>query len=173
MAYYLGAIFGVIIGSVLGIVVFLKYTKTDNSIRCKYDERQQLVRGIGFKYGFFTVIIYDIVAAIFMSYEKKQYIDHATLMFSGVLISAFIYAVYCIWNEGYFSLNENPKRVAIVFAAVALLNFGVGYRSFLHGLLIEDGMLTFKCINIFCGILMLMLFLVMAAKRISKEKEEK
>ena len=175
MEYYLGFALGAIHAAIIGVLIVFamkKYTRTDNSLKCKYDERQQIVRGIGFKYGFFTVMLYDVAAAFLISVEKRQYIDHAVLMFTGIFLGTFVYAAYCIWHEGYFSLNENPKRVVIVFILVALLNFGVGYRGFRHGMLLEDGMLTVNCLNILCGILVLMLFFVMAAKHIFKRKEE-
>lgn len=176
MEYYLGFALGVLIAAIVGILFIFamkKYTKTDNSLKCKYDERQQLVRGTGFKYGFFTLMFYNVAAAFLISVEKRQYIEHTALMLAGILFGVFVYVAYCIWHESYFSLNENPKRVIIVFILVALLNFGVGYQGFRHGVLIENGMLTVHCLNVFCGILFLMLFFVMAAKHISKRNEEK
>ena len=47
----LGILCGLLIGGIV-VVIILKLTKEDGSVKCKYDERQQLVRGIGFKYGF-------------------------------------------------------------------------------------------------------------------------
>lgn len=172
LGFILGGLLTVVIGGVL-LALILKYTKTDHSVKCKYDERQQLVRGIGFKYGFFTIVLFNAAAAFFIAVEKKQHIDHTALLLAGIILGVYIYAVYCIWNEGYFSLNENPKRVVVVFALIAILNFCVGYRSYLHGLLIENGMLTVECLNIFCGITILMLLPVMAVKHICKGKEEK
>lgn len=175
MEYNLGFLAGGILAAIIGVVfiyILRKYTRTDNATKCKYDERQQLVRGIGFKYGFFTFTFYNIAAAALISLRKKQYIDHAALMLIGILISTFVYAVFCIWKEGYFSLNENPKYVIITFSAIALLNFGIGWRSYLRGLMFENGVLTSHCINFLCGILIILLFPVMAAKHISKQKEE-
>lgn len=174
MEYNLGFLAGGILAAIIGVIficIFLRYTKTDNSTKCKYDERQQLVRGIGFKYGFFTFIIYNAAASVFISFGEKQYIDHAALMLIGIFISTFVYAAFCIWKEGYFSLNENPKRVVIAFTAIALLNFCIGWRSYLHGLMFENGMLTSHCINFLCGILIVLLFPVMAAKHMNKQKE--
>ena len=176
MEYYLGVVLGVFIAGIIGVVfifVMKRYTKTDNSITCKYDERQQLVRGTGFKYGFFSLIFYNVAAAILISIEKKQYVDHPTLMLLGILFGIFIYVAYCVWHESYFSLNDNPKRVIVVFVLLALLNFGVGYRALRQGVLLEDGMLTVNSFNIFCGIFLLLLFFVMVAKHICKRNEEK
>ena len=173
MEYYLGFALGALVVAIIGVLflfVMKKYTKTDNSLKSRYDERQQLVRGTGFKYGFFSLMFYNVAAAFLISVEKRQYIEHAALMLAGILFGVFIYGAYCIWNESYFSLNENPKRVVIVFVLIALLNFGVGYRGFCQGVLIEDGMLTVNCLNIFVGVLVLMLFFVMVVKHICKEK---
>ena len=49
MSYYgMGVVCGILVGLLL-MVVILKLTKTDGSLKCKYDERQQLVRGKGFQ----------------------------------------------------------------------------------------------------------------------------
>lgn len=94
-------------------------------------------------------------------------------MLLGILFGIFIYVAYCVWHESYFSLNDNPKRVIVVFVLLALLNFGVGYRALRQGVLLEDGMLTVNSFNIFCGIFLLLLFFVMVAKHICKRNEEK
>ncbi len=55
---------GVVIGLIVGIicvVLLLAVTKTDENVKYKYDERQELVRGRGFKYGFFILLIYNAI----------------------------------------------------------------------------------------------------------------
>lgn len=172
MGYLLGIFIGLAIGGIL-ILIVLKVTKTDGCIKCKYDERQQLVRGKGFKYAFFTLMIYNFLASIFVSFMmEKQYIENGALMIMGILIGVFVYAAYCIWNEGYFSLNENPKRVLIAFGVLAAVNIGIGILNFFNGSSFVDGMLTIHCMNLFVGILFFMIFFVLVVKCICKQREE-
>lgn len=167
----LGFISGLMIGCIL-IAILLKITKTDHSMKCKYDERQELIRGKGFKYGFFTLIIFNFLAAMLSSFVEKPHIEAEALMIIGILIGIFVYVTYCIWHESYFSLNENPKRVLIAFFLIALVNLGVGYSHYLNGVLFRNGVLTVYCVNLFCGLLFLMIFLVLSAKCICKKRED-
>lgn len=167
-----GILIGALIGCVVGVLI-LKKTKTDGAIKCKYDERQQTVRGIGFKYGFFTIIIYDLIAGFLTATsEGKQYVDNAVLMLFGIFLGIFVYVSYCIWNDGYFSLNQNKTAVLIAFAVIALANFALAAIEITHGVMIEDGVLTFRCTNLLCGILFILIFLVLVAKSLYKKREE-
>ena len=47
----LGMVTGLVLGLILFIII-LKVTKKDGKIKCQYDERQELARGKGFKYGY-------------------------------------------------------------------------------------------------------------------------
>lgn len=171
MEYLLGLLIGLGVGGIL-LAIVLKITKKDGSIKCKYDERQQLVRGKGFKYAFFTLIIYNFLVTMLDSSMERQYVESGVLMITGVMIGAFVYAVYCIWNEGYFSLNENPKRVLIAFGVIALVNIGIGILSCIRGVVFVNGVLTINCMNLLCGILLLMIFFVVIVKWICRQREE-
>lgn len=50
-SHEVGYLIGVMVGLVVGLLaaaMFLKFIKKDHSWKCKYDERQELVRGRGF-----------------------------------------------------------------------------------------------------------------------------
>lgn len=169
-AEFAGIFSGLVIGIIL-VIVLLRLTKKDYSLRCMYDERQQLVRGRGFKYGFFTLMIYDIFYGWGMDALDQQYIDDVTAMIFGVCLGVAVYASYCIWHEGYFSLNENPKRVLLVFGILAVLNFIIFAVQILHGTVMEDGVITYHCVNLLCGVLFIFLFIVIFAKWFCNRRE--
>lgn len=169
-AEFAGIFSGLVIGMIL-VIVLLRLTKKDYSLRCKYDERQQLVRGRGFKYGFFTLMIYDIFYGWGMDALDQQYIDDVTAMIFGVCLGVAVYASYCIWHEGYFSLNENPKRVLLVFGILAVLNFIIFAVQILHGTVMEDGVITYHCVNLLSGVLFIFIFIVIFAKWFCNRRE--
>lgn len=119
MGYLWGALVGIIAGVVLAAVL-LKLTKKDGSMRCRYDERQEVVRGRGFKYGFFTMLIYFAAETLFGSF-LELFADRSVISFIGLCLGVAVYAVYGIWKDAYISLNENPKRVIIVFFVIAAM----------------------------------------------------
>lgn len=176
MEMNIGILVGVLTGIVIGIfflIIFFKLTKKDGSIKCKFDERQELVRGRGFKYSFFTLVIYDaFIAFLSESLALNRYMDSILLSLIGIFTAVLIYVSYCIWNEGYFSLNENPKKVLIGFAVIALFNFIIGFMNIKENGMFENGVLTYRCTNFLCGIIFLIIFAELLLKRIIIKAEE-
>lgn len=167
-----GILTGTIVGVIL-LILFLKLTKKDGSVKCKFDERQELIRGRGFKYGFFTLIIYDLCVTFLKDVlSLNQYADTALLSLIGILIAICVYVSYCIWNEGYFSVNENPKKVLISFAVVALFNFFIGYMQIIDKGIFENGVLTYRCINLLIGFLFLIIFAELFLKKVIIKSDE-
>lgn len=136
----LGFLTGIIIGCCF-VIWFLKVTKRDGSLKCKYDERQQMVRGRGFKYGFFGWMIFNAVCIVTDIGWEERYMDQSMTLFCGMLIGIAIYASYSIWHDGYFSLNENPKRIMAILIVVTMLNIVCAAYQIENGLL-ENGVLT-------------------------------
>ena len=130
IAYVLGVVCGLLVGGLL-LFLILKLTKKDGNVKCKYDERQELARGKGYKIGFFTVISYSAVYMI-LSETLHQYFEPGVLLFIGICLGVFAYAAYCIWNEAYIALNENPKRMTIAFLLIAVINLVNRKRSVLY-----------------------------------------
>lgn len=165
-----GVICGVLVGLVL-VVIILKWVRGDGSKKCKFDERQELVRGTSFKYGFFALIIYNgayILAS--MALEKLPF-DTATGMFFGICIGVMVFAAYGIWHDGYLALNEKPARVMIAFTLIGIVNLALGIRSFVAGDAFVDGQLTFRSINLFCGLLFVFIGVVYLLKWIKDVRE--
>ena len=165
-----GVICGVLVGLVL-VVIILKWVRGDGSKKCKFDERQELVRGTSFKYGFFALIIYNgayILAS--MALEKLPF-DTATGMFFGICIGVMVFAAYGIWHDGYLALNEKPARVMIAFTLIGIVNLALGIRSFVAGDAFVDGQLTFRGINLFCGLLVVFIGVVYLLKWIKDVRE--
>ncbi|MCI5700205.1 MAG: hypothetical protein MR308_07505 [Lachnospiraceae bacterium] len=170
-AMKLGIICGVLIGVIL-VVILVRWMKTDGSRKCRYDERQELVRGRGFKYAFFTLMIYNGIYLILNLLFDKMPADPASGIFIGICISVSVYAIYGIWHDGYLALNENPVRVIVAFICIGLFNVVVTIHSFMEGDIIVDGQLTFHSTNLFCAVLLLLIAATILVKRIKTQKEE-
>ena len=153
VAYVLGILCGVLAGLIL-MAVLLKWMKKDGSSRCRYDERQELVRGRGFKYGFFTMCICNLIYALIAVVFEKPIINICTALIFIIIIGVIVYAVYAVWNDGYLALNENPKRVLIGFTLIGIWNIALFIISFKHGTVIEDHELQPSALNLFSGILL-------------------
>lgn len=165
----LGFLAGVVAGCIL-VVLFLWMTKKDGSIRCKYDERQQLVRGRGFQYGFFSWMIFNGIEILLDVGFEKQYMDTSMSLYFGMVVGVAVYVSYNIWHDGYFSLNENPKRAISLLVAMTVLNGACGAFRVHEGLL-ENGVLTLlNGANLLLAVAMLLILSVLFVKWHSDQK---
>ncbi|MCI5902748.1 MAG: hypothetical protein MRZ74_09495 [Blautia sp.] len=169
-AYRLGILTGILAGVIL-VIIFLKYSKKDGSLRCKWDERQLLIRGNGFKYAFFTVLVLlFLYCSLGVSFEGFP-LDVQAAGFLIAILGVAVDVVYCIWNGAYFSLNENRKRVLIGFALIGGFNLFIGVSGILHGASITNGVLNVRSANLFCGALFIVIFLTLFLRMAVPEKD--
>ncbi len=174
-SYDLGYVIGVSAGAAIGfllVVVLLKFSRKDRSLRCKFDERQELIRGRGFKYGFFTLLIYE---ALNMAYGGflERIVVREVIMAIGMLLGVTVYASYAIWKDGYFSLNERPRRVVIIFAVLSIVNILLGLVYIWRGDFWENGVIDFPAVNLAVGLMLLFVLVLLLVKRFcGKEADE-
>ena len=161
-----GAVFGLVLGAVL-----LKITKTNGKMKCEYDERQEVLRGRGFKYGFFVMMFCNLIYALLWIGFGQLPIDTGTYMILTVVIGVAVYANYCIWNDCYFSLNENRSRLMIAFAVIGGSNLIIGLTNLFHGNAIESGKMNYHSINLFCGLLFMEIFFALCLRQFRKGEE--
>lgn len=159
-------LFGFLIGLCLLVLILALGTKGPEW-KERYDERQELERGRGFKYAFCTVLFYDIIVPIFMNITGLSLaVDTSVIYFCGVFLGALVYMVYCIWHESYFALNQNMRSLMICFGLIGVLNLLIGLSNLLNGTMVQNGRLTFRVLNLLCAFLFLVLFLTMLVKKI-------
>lgn len=168
-------ILGIVVGFIVGIVIvaaIYKIAGRGTVGKCEFDERQEIVRGRGFKRGFIALIIYNAVYGLAAMTTDRFFMDPLAAIVLGIILAVGVYIVYCIWNDAYFSLNENPRRMLVLFVAVTVLNMIVTVVNILNDELIVDGVLTFRSTNLFCGILFIVIFITFFAKQIVRRREE-
>lgn len=170
--YDAGRVIGISAGAAIGVllvIAILKFSKKDGSLKCKYDERQELVRGKGFKYGFFTIVIYD-ACNMFYGNFLERIVMREVIMALGIFLGVVVYAGYAIWNDGYFSLNENPRRVMGSFVVLSVGNIFLGLMHIPMGDFSVGGVIGYPAVNLMVGIMILCLFGILLAKRICKKE---
>lgn len=152
------------------VALILALVTKGSDLRERYDERQELERGRGFKYAFFTMLSYCLVMLFMDMVGLPIAVDTSVLYFCGALLGILVCMVYCIWHESYFALNQNMRTVMIALGLIDLFNFVIGLSHLIDGTLVENGRLTFRIINLLCAILFFALFLTMLLKRIVSSK---
>lgn len=161
---------GLLIGFFL-VAIFITLALKGEDKKAKYDERQELVRGRGFKYAFAGFLGYNIVV---YALDLLGINLHMSLSISALLCALTgitIYAGYCIWNDGYFALNQNKGIVLAVIGVGGILNLALGIWTIVDGAMLINGQLSVRSMNLFCGIMCIVVWSIMLAKYIKDRKE--
>lgn len=174
-AYKLGFIVGIIVGCIL-VAVFVVITRTkrrkDGKMRCDFDERQEIVRGRGFKYGFFTLLLTNLFSGFYFEIAETGITDAFTFCVFTCCVGICVYAVYCIWNDAYFALNESRNRLLAVFAFTFICNLLTGIRNLLT---YEEEEAFGQAINgrgnLIISVMLFVIFLTLLLKKRKDKKE--
>ena len=164
----IGVVCGIIIGLIICLVIFRVCNK-DKRLKSEYDERQLVIRGKAYKAGFYTAIVYLAILTVFFMTDFEIPFVISVLAFFGVALSVTVVAVYSIWNEAYWGLNNQRDRYAIVFVLCAIINLGAGISAIVQGTVFlgTQG----PIINLLCGIMLLIIGGTLILKKFIKPEE--
>lgn len=170
-----GVVLGMIFGLIL-VVLLLTLTKKGEDTKCKFDERQELARGRGFKYAFFFMLICNL--ALFML-EGMEMISGWLVANQVAVVSILgivVYACYCIWNDAYFALNENRTFLLVVFAIAGVVNLILGIGGIVASTSTDNSAhrveQPFTGLNLLCGIMLMILMGTMLLKKVLKDGKD-
>ena len=159
------AIAGLLISICLTVVFLALITKGKKMQSPKYDERQELERGRGFKYAFFFLLIYFLLLIVAFDVTDTVTPDYCALIGLGIITGIAIYVVYCIWHEAYFALNQKTIPVMILFGFIGLFNLGIAIGSYVNGVMIRNGRFGVNILNLYCALLFLAVFVATLLKK--------
>lgn len=154
---------GIITGIIVAIIIYKIAIKATKKYRFgnnpqNYDERQKAEQGQAYKVGFFSVMLYAAIvgsAEIFL--KNGLPVEAGVTAYCAIFIGAFAFATYAIFHNSYISINENSTRIKIIFLIIGFMNIVVSIVNIINGTIIENGLLTLKSTNLFCGLLMVAL----------------
>lgn len=172
LAYGLGFVLGIVIVSAIILIPMLIALTKDGRIKRKYDERQEAIRGRGFKLAFYTMIIMNMLYGFFQVACKELPIEPGAMVFIIIFMGVGVYAWYTILNDGYFALNERIPQTIVTFTIIGLANLLIGLNQIMNGDIIVDGVITYNCVNLVSGIFMLITVLVILIKQHKDKKED-
>lgn len=170
-----GAALGMVFGLIL-VVLILALTKKGEDTKCKFDERQELVRGRGFKYAFFFMLICSLALFMLGSLEMLSgwLADNALAVVS--ILGITVYACYCIWYDAYFALNENRTSLMVVISIAGVVNLGLGIGGLVERITAEASahvvQQPFTGLNLLVGIMFVVIVGTMILKRVLKDGKD-
>ena len=168
MEHSLGTVVGLLAGLLVsvGLTALLFKTKV---LDMHFDERQELARGVAYKYAFITLAVSVFAYGSMDVWRWCEPLAGSTIC---VGVAMVVFAVTCIRKDAYLSLYEKPRRVMATFAVVAGVNLVIGWNYAHQGVLVEGGVLTFRAVNPICGVMCLVILLVYAARYHGRTRDE-
>ena len=175
--YYVGVLFGVLFGACFCVILLCMITKGNHLQSAKYDERQEMERGRGFRYAFAASMIFIGGTLICTMMHLISFYTENTLIGIGLLIGITVYSSYCVLHEAYFALNQKCISFIVITFLVGFMNFAIVIFDIINGNLIVDGELGDGALNLGCATMLLTigflsLFKYLANKRQALETEE-
>lgn len=174
MERLIGRLVGVAVGALVGLIirlVALKKLNSNGKIKTEYDERQNEIRGKGYKWGFWTEAAYMMILMLLDVAEIKIPAASIVIYFIGIVLGVMAMCVYCIWNGAYFGINNDTKKWTIFFIVFGAFNLVLSYMMYIEGELIEDGMLMPGFVNLLCGVMLIAVVLITFIKKLFDSKE--
>lgn len=136
----------------------------------KYDERQKMIQGTGYKYGFFTTIISSMLYA--MAVDTVEVPVHPTVAVTAcVFLGIAVFMIYCVWKDAYFGLAGISRRYMVLMAAVVILNAASVASHIASGTLVENGVMGIGGVNVLVALLFLSMLIAVWLKNSRTARE--
>ena len=159
------------IGVLLFVIVFIAVQR-DNSMKQNYDERQELLRGRGAKYGLYTMFFVNMSMFLSEAAGVSLPMSASLALFLSTILGGGVYSVYCVWKDAYFALNQKANFLIVFLMITAVINLIIGIGAFWDGVAIQNNQLTFRSMNLFGGIMLLVICGALILKKVCKDREE-
>ena len=116
-------LFGVLVGIAIGIFLLIAFRKKGN---CKegYDERQLIIRGKAYQYGFFSILVTLIGIAIVAELKGTHSIDPILYIAIPMTVGPFVFAMYAIIKDAFLGMGDSNRMLALYFFVFVANAFG-------------------------------------------------
>lgn len=155
------------------MVLLIPLMKKDRSWSNKYDERQRIAQGNGYRIGFWFLFACCMVYAFLEACDITLSVTAGMFLFLAAMLAVMIYSIYCIHTEAYYAVNDNKGRWSITFLVIMAANLVLGIVGLLSGQVKFDGRIHFDgFLNLVCGGMLVIVFFALLLHRIFTEKKE-
>lgn len=168
--FLIGLIFGMLFAIVVFGVVMIVVLK--NKSANQYDERQILVQGKSYKYGFFTLIGYFVIMGFLMEAGLVPFMEDTVVCVVGIMMGLLVYVGHALWNDAYFPLNENKGKVLLCLGLICVSNLLIGLANMSNMNFLTDGKLNFRSVNLICVFTLLVVIAEIIVKTIIDKKSD-
>ena len=171
-SYAAGLAFGIVTALIIFALVW-KFNK--KTMKGKFDERQELVRGRGYKYACFTMLAMltlDLLLESFEAFDTLP-VSRTLAIFIIILVGVMVYALYCIKNDSYFGVGTDARTYRAVMWVVIVCNAVSAFTGLKEGAMEADGKLSFgPCASLMFCLAFVIILISLRIKQNNLAKEE-
>lgn len=161
IGFICGLIFVVAAAFIIRKLIFRK--------KAVYDERQKIEQGKACKAGFYFLLAYCLCLGFADNIFDFRF-TQLPIMFGGALISVMIYAVYCIWKEAYFPINQSSIKWIVLLIAIGGINIFVAVMN--RSVNMESSIINGMCAAMILIISVISLIKLLIVRRSCHEESE-
>lgn len=133
---------GFLVALFLLALVMLRKKRNGSAV---YDERQEAIRGRGYKYAYVVSNLLILIYALGFDGCLDQIISPSLILVAILMIGGLVLAGYCIFRDAYWGFNQKKRRsIFISWILLILLYIPITVDKILHPeKFFEDGRISF------------------------------
>ncbi len=158
-----------VLGLLLAVLIALILRK--KSADPEYDERQQLLRGKAYQHAFIVSMFYGVLYGVLTVSTGLHFMEDGAAVFIGAFLGLMVFAVECVWKDAFFTVRRTPRTYILLYAVITLSQIIGTVSEIRAGTLIENGLLTGRCLYPAMALTFLAILVTILIRRIT-EKEE-
>ncbi len=162
--------FAVVIALLL-FVVILTLLKRNNGRNKDFDERQALIRGRGYKYGFCALLLAQAAILCLLSFDVLPGDLVYFSLCAALALGLFVFCAYNIWHDAFFGLHQKPGTYLLICLAVMLANLLGPVTMLINGGSFRSLLAPSGCTNLLCACLFFLIALTILGKLLLDRKE--
>lgn len=137
-----------------------------------YDERQERIRGIAYKYAFATMCIAAVAYIFLCGIGFEGIIESALAVFIIIIAGVMTYACYCIVKGAYFGINNNKTKWIVLDLVIVVINAVCAVGQIANGSYIKNGVLHLAgTANLICAVAFGGVLIALVVKEMKDRKE--
>jgi len=174
IAYIAGIICGVFCVGLAIVLMRLIFKKIgwggSDCLKGKYDERQKLLQGQGYKLGFYAMMISGILYSSLDTFMDLPILPIVG-MWACIMIGLGSFACFCIIKDAYLGIGTKKKAYICLSILIIFANMISFFMNGFDAVLDEDK-LGVGCINLMCAILFAVILIAFGVREILNRKED-
>ena len=166
------AMFLAVIAIIYAIAYTMKKHGKRTSAKGEYDERQERIRGRGYKISFFAYMIEFALLMFSDGVELELPLTNGAIYAIMFVLPICIFVVYCISKDAFIGVRNNIKRFITIAVVVLIIDIASTIVQSIDGAMIVDGKLTSACIAPATVVLFLVVLIALLVRNNQIKAEE-